>query len=49
VGVISSRDPSYPSDKAHLPLQPEDYVWVFLYENDFGQQKWAKVKNLEAV
>ena len=49
IGVISSRDPDYPSDKVHLPLQPEDYVWVILYEHNFGQQKWTKVKNLEAV
>ena len=49
MGIIISRDPSYPGDEVFLPLQPEDYVWVILTEGSPGLEKWVKVKNLDLI
>lgn len=52
MGIIIDRDPNYPGDihdGLKTPLQPEDYVWVMLTEGSPGQEKWAKVKDLELI
>lgn len=49
MGIIVSRDPGCPHAEGVLPLRPEDYVWVILTEGTPGQEKWAKVKNLELI
>jgi hypothetical protein len=48
LGIIVSRDPSYPHDP-DKQLLPEDYVWVILTEGSPGQEKWTKVKKLELI